>query len=227
MKRKKDKGRIDGPFVALLKDTMAAPAWRAMSPQARVLFIALKARYSFTLKNNGRIYLSLRQAADETGLDKDQVAHCFRELQYYGFVAQTEPGCLGVNGKGKAPHWRLTELGYMLDPPTREFRRWDGAKFHEQRRPKRHRDQARRLAELRAATATKKSRIPSGPYRHPVWPIQTPLSGPSGQLSDKLSGPYRHTDESDCLAHTDISRLTICGAQKRRGKRKPKAGSDA
>ena len=186
MSRKKDKGRIDGPFVAMLKETMAAPAWRAMSPHARVLYIALKARYSFKLKNNGRIYLSLRQVADETGLKKDALARCFREMQYYGFIAQTEPGCLGVDGKGKAPHWRLTELGHMLDPPTREFQRWDGRKFHEQKRPKRHEQQGRRLAELRAATAAKKNRIPSGPSDTAVWPVRTysrlALSGPSGHI---------------------------------------------
>jgi hypothetical protein len=39
------------------------------------------------------------------------------------------PGVLGVEGKGKAPRWRLTELGYMRDPPTHDFRRWDGHKF--------------------------------------------------------------------------------------------------
>ena len=43
MSRKvKDKGRITGPFVPMLVDTMASPAWRALSPYARVVYIALK-----------------------------------------------------------------------------------------------------------------------------------------------------------------------------------------
>ena len=62
-KRYKDKGRIDGPFVALLKDTMASPAWKAMSPYARLVYIALKQRFSFNFKNNGKLYLSVRKAA--------------------------------------------------------------------------------------------------------------------------------------------------------------------
>ena len=37
--------------------------------------------------------------------------------------------CLGIDGKGKAPHWRLTELGYMRDLPTKDFLRWDGTRF--------------------------------------------------------------------------------------------------
>jgi hypothetical protein len=41
----------------------------------------------------------------------------------------TKGGSLGVEGKGKAPHWRLTELGYMHELPTRDFDRWTGAKF--------------------------------------------------------------------------------------------------
>jgi hypothetical protein len=41
--RHKDKGRL-GPFVPLLKETLESAAWRAMSPSARVLYIALKAR---------------------------------------------------------------------------------------------------------------------------------------------------------------------------------------
>jgi hypothetical protein len=42
----------------------------------------------------------------------------------------TGGGCLGVEGHGKAPHWRLTEIGYMREPPTRDFLRWNGAPFH-------------------------------------------------------------------------------------------------
>ena len=44
-----------------------------------------------------------------------------------------EPGYLGVDGKGKAPHWRLTELSYLGQPATRDFERWDGIKFVDQK----------------------------------------------------------------------------------------------
>ena len=43
---------------------------------------------------------------------------------------------LGIYGKGQAPRWRLTELGYMKDPPTRDFMRWDGVRFHESQKTK-------------------------------------------------------------------------------------------
>jgi hypothetical protein len=47
MKDRRDKGRIEGPFVPWLVETSACAAWRAMSPYARVVYMALKSRYSF------------------------------------------------------------------------------------------------------------------------------------------------------------------------------------
>ena len=100
-KRFKYKGHIENRFVPLLVNTMKSKAWRTMSPYACKLYIALKARYSFKLKNNGRIYLSARTAAEETGLNRKTVARAFHELVHYGLIVMSEPGCLGVNGRGK------------------------------------------------------------------------------------------------------------------------------
>jgi hypothetical protein len=130
MSKKNDKGRLP-PFVPLLKETLATPAWRAMSHGARSLYVALRARYGVAIHNNGRLYLSQRTACREIGSGFNEVTRWFRELQHFGFIVQTSGGCLGVDGKGKAPHWRLTELGYMRDPPTRDFLKWDGQPFKE------------------------------------------------------------------------------------------------
>ena len=124
----KTKNRLP-PFVPLLVGTIDAPAWRALSHGAKALYIALKRRYNFTNHNNGRIYLSQRDAAEELASHHNEIARWFRELQHYGFVVMTQPGSLGVEGKGKAPRWRLTELGHMGDPPTRDFTGWDGTPF--------------------------------------------------------------------------------------------------
>jgi hypothetical protein len=58
----------------------------------------------------------------------------FRELEHYGFIVATERGCLGVYGKGRAPRWRLTELAYMHEPPTRDFTRWKNGNHFQDRR---------------------------------------------------------------------------------------------
>jgi hypothetical protein len=42
-------------------------------------------------------------------------------------------GSLGA--KGRAPHLRLTELGYMRDLPTRDFMHWNGNKFSNRTEP--------------------------------------------------------------------------------------------
>lgn len=127
--RNHDKGRISGPFVPLLTSTLDSPAWRAMSHGARSLYTALKRRYNINGHNNGHLYLSQRKAAGELGSHHNQIARWFRELRHYGFIVMHSPGCLGVEGKGRAPTWRLTELGYMNERPTRDFERWDGIPF--------------------------------------------------------------------------------------------------
>jgi hypothetical protein len=128
----RDKGRL-APFVPLLIATLDTPAWRAMSHGARSLYIALKRRYNHTIHNNGRLFLSQRTAETELGSHHNEIARWYRELQHYGFIRLQTAGFLGVNGKGQAPRWRLTELGYMRDPPTRDFERWDGKKFVDQK----------------------------------------------------------------------------------------------
>jgi hypothetical protein len=120
--------------LPVLIDTWKSPAWRAMSHGAKVLYVSLKARYNFVHHNNGRIYLSQRTAAAEIGSRFGQIARWFRELQHFGFIVQTKGGSLGLNGKGTAPHWRLTECGYMNDPPTRDFLRWNGQTFTDVKR---------------------------------------------------------------------------------------------
>jgi hypothetical protein len=127
-RRDRDEGRLQ-PFVPLLKETLDCPAWRAISHGARSLYIALKRRYNRDFNNNGRLYLSQRDAAEEIGSDQKQVARWFRELQHYGFVVMTSAGYLGVDGQGRAPSWRLTEIGYMKDAPTRDFMRWVDGNF--------------------------------------------------------------------------------------------------
>jgi hypothetical protein len=132
--KSRNKGRISGPFVPMLKSTLKESAWIALSHGARSLYVALKSRYNSTLGN--AVYLSARIASREIGSNKDYVTRWFRELQYYGFIVLITPGHLSVEGRGKAPHWRLTEEWYLGEPPTRDYQRWNGEKFHEQKSPK-------------------------------------------------------------------------------------------
>ena len=90
--------------VGVMKATLSTPAWKALSHGARSLYVAIKCRYNLNNHNNGRLFLSHRDAADEIGSDTKEIGRWFRELQHYGFIVMNEPGCLGVDGRGKAPH---------------------------------------------------------------------------------------------------------------------------
>jgi hypothetical protein len=122
------------PFVPLTRDTLKTAAWRALSHPARSLYVALKGRYNRNLQNS--VYLSTRVAAKEMGSSKNYMPRWFRELEHYGFIVMVSPGHLGVEGMGKAPHWRLTEEWYAGKAPTRDYLNWGGEKFHEQKSPR-------------------------------------------------------------------------------------------
>jgi hypothetical protein len=130
---KKDKGRLP-QFVPLLVATIDSPAWRATSHGARSLYISLKRRVP---KGRNRAFLSYRDAKQELQCSHSSIRKWFKELEHYGFIVLAQHGCLGVEGKGQAPHWRLTEMGAtskassegIFEPPTNDFLRWDGILF--------------------------------------------------------------------------------------------------
>jgi hypothetical protein len=165
MSRKKgDKGRLP-PFVPLLCETAKTPAFKMLSFGARWLFMGLTAQLKNDNSNNGRVFLSQRKAAEWLGRkDRTEIANFYRELEHYGFLVKTSAGCLGVEGKGKAPHYRVTDRKACngrgeIEPPTGEFLRWDGTVFEPHKRPSRrwNADKAEAL----------KNRIPDGTYQPP------------------------------------------------------------
>jgi len=161
VKRKREETERLPPFVPLLIDTMDTPAWRALSHGAKALYVAIRRRYHRKIHNNGRLFLSQRLAAKELASHHNEIARWFRELQYYGFIEMTRPGGLGVEGKGKAPHWRLTELGYMKQLPTQEYKRWDGRPFTDRKTKSRAGNGARSVPE---------SQHTNVPENHPSTP---------------------------------------------------------
>jgi hypothetical protein len=125
MKRRR---KINGPFVPLPLAILDAPAWRAMDFIARALWIELRRKLGHGGLNNGKIFLSCRDA-EKIGANKDTIARRFVELEHYGFLRKTSEGFLGLNGRGIAPHYRFTDLAHGTHPPTRDFEKWDGKPF--------------------------------------------------------------------------------------------------
>src|SRR5262249_18221030 len=132
--KKRKKGHLP-PFVPVIRTTMALPVWKQLSFGARCLYVVLRSYLRADNLNNGKVYRSYRDAANDLGTKSlRSVQRWFRELEHYGFVVQTTGACLGVDGDGVAAHWRITECasfdakGNQI-APTRDFERWDGTLF--------------------------------------------------------------------------------------------------
>jgi hypothetical protein len=120
---------------------MATPAWRAMSTGARCLYIELRGRLSNDYRNNGKVYLSDRDAAKALGVTPGSVVRWYAENEFFGFLRKTCGGFLGSDGRGIATHYRLTEHPTFDNKgahimPTRDFDRWDGRRFRYAAKPK-------------------------------------------------------------------------------------------
>jgi hypothetical protein len=101
-----------------------------MSFGARSLFLALSGQCN----NAGNLaHLSYRKAAQELGIKSlRKIGEWFKELEHYGFIVLHRYGSLGVEGKGKAPQWRITDRGSKATGelrPTREFLHWNGVPY--------------------------------------------------------------------------------------------------
>jgi hypothetical protein len=137
MSYKKHRQHLQAPWVSVTRSLLDQPAWKAMSFGARALYIALKRYYNTKINNNGKIYLSCRDACEALGTRSTRsIVRWFTELEFYGFIVKTTKGCLGVYGNGIAPHYRLTECMCNDEAATRDYERWDGVLFVDLGRPK-------------------------------------------------------------------------------------------
>jgi len=72
MSKKRKRGN-EGPFVMVPLTILDTPAWRAMSPIARLVWIELRRKLRNDRLNNGKIYLACRVAAKKIGVNKDTI----------------------------------------------------------------------------------------------------------------------------------------------------------
>ena len=74
--------------------------------------------------NNGKINLSVRQAAERMGVSRDTAAKAFRDLQAKGFIVVTKGGSLGVTGHGKSPEYEITSIDMPHQDKSNSFLNW-------------------------------------------------------------------------------------------------------
>ena len=101
---------------------------------------------------------------------------------------KTEGASLGVNGKGKAPHWRLTDRRVFknnghIEQPTQDFLRWDGTLFEPHRAPSRLRKKQNPGLTVESTVDSPLSPLPAGVI---AFPSQGGLNGES--ISVQASG---------------------------------------
>lgn len=189
MSRKhRDKGRIQGVWTPSRHEVLDLPAWKAMSFGARALYIALLRNLSREYQNNGKVFLSTRDAAEQLGTRQMNIGEWYRELEHYGFIVMTCAGHLGVEGKGKAASWRLTDWGLGKGcNPTKEYLKWDGTLFDRKisRSTPRFRVKHTPLhtSEAHAASGPPKSEAHAASYRPPQ---------PEAHAASYLDKPYPH-----------------------------------
>ncbi|MCV2892574.1 helix-turn-helix domain-containing protein [Lentibacter sp. XHP0401] len=108
---------------------LKSKAWRSLSGAAIKVWLELHTRYNGG--NNGKLHLSMNEAAQILSLGKATVQRAFVELQAKGFIALEAEG----NWYSRRAHdWRLT-VKPMQRPkgkevPTHDWRNWRGKTKH-------------------------------------------------------------------------------------------------
>lgn len=98
-------------FTKMVRTMMETDAWRALTPAAQALYPWLKFEWRGAQNNNnGKIRLSVRQAAERLDVAPNTAAKAFHDLQAKGFIVMTEAAHLGIGGEAKSPAFELTEL---------------------------------------------------------------------------------------------------------------------
>ncbi|HZQ01367.1 MAG TPA: hypothetical protein VFB13_17615 [Reyranella sp.] len=125
--RKPKRGRREAVHVRIYFWERESAAWQSLSPAARCVLIELKALYNG--RNNGSLFLSVREAARRAGIGKTLAARCFRDLIDRGFTKIAQKGAFNIKAasrRGDATAWLLTEFphGDETGVGTKDFMRW-------------------------------------------------------------------------------------------------------
>lgn len=114
--------RIWQPHVRLYHDVLYSAAFRALSAAGRILLLELCGLYNG--RNNGQIFLSVREAAKLMGMvDTGAASRAFRELIDHRLIVKTSTGAFSIKQR-HASCWRLTFLPTEGSAATRDFANW-------------------------------------------------------------------------------------------------------
>ncbi|GBH29686.1 helix-turn-helix domain-containing protein [Sphingobium xenophagum] len=109
--------------IRLYHSITGCDAWRDLTGNAIKVLIALL-RFDKG-GDNGELFMSVRTAAQETGLSENTAWKALVELEDHGFIAAMERGHF-KRKRGPATRWRYTWQPAPGSPPTRDFEKWAG-----------------------------------------------------------------------------------------------------
>ena len=129
-KRLAKKGIIESTerFVKLTYPLIESQAWRWLRPISQSVYIELRRRYNGL--NNGRISLSLSEAAHILKASKSSISKALKQLETHGFIKLIKKGYF--TGR-MASEYALTDEQLDGYPPTREWKQWQPNKPHRRR----------------------------------------------------------------------------------------------
>ena len=111
-------------FVQIWHWELDCAAYRHLSVYGRALLIEFRKKYDGS--NNGKIAMSVRDAAKLLKCSKDTAAQAIKELEEKGWIRLAQKGSFSCKQK-LASEWRITNqpIGAGVDTPeTKEYTRW-------------------------------------------------------------------------------------------------------
>lgn len=134
-RNRKGRSRPSEHFARLTRSIMEEPAWGAMPTRAQALYPWLMLEWrGQDHNNNGKVRLSVRQAAQKMGVSTNTAAAAFHDLQAKGFIVVREKAVLGLEGHAKSPAYELTDFpmpGIVPQVGRKLFREWREGKDFE------------------------------------------------------------------------------------------------
>ena len=97
-------------------------AWSDLKPGPLALYVEIRRHYNG--KNNGRILLSHREAAEALNVYRNTVGTNFDALMDHGFIRQTQFSYLGPDGVGRSAWMEITEEACEGKAATRDVDGW-------------------------------------------------------------------------------------------------------
>ncbi len=107
----KGRSKRDAKHVRLYAHLLDCPAYRSMSCYGRATLIELMYRHDGL--NNGRIPLSVREAAERLGVCINTAAKALREIEVKGFAKPTKAGSFSWKTR-HATEWALATEPILL-----------------------------------------------------------------------------------------------------------------